>query len=161
LGLGFILLLTCIVYSPALDGGMLWDDDAHVTKPALQSGDGLYRIWFDVGATQQYYPLLHSAFWVEHKLWGDSVRGYHIINLAWHLTAVVLVYAILRRLKIPGALLAAGIFAVHPVMVESVAWISEQKNTLSAVFYLSALLAYLHFDQSRSRGQYALALILF
>ena len=100
-------------------------------------------------ATQQYYPLLHSIFWLEHKLWGDSTLGYHLVNLLWHLSAVSLFYLILVRLKIPGALLAAAIFAVHPVMVESVAWISEQKNTLSAVFYLSAMLVYLGFDESR------------
>jgi tetratricopeptide (TPR) repeat protein len=113
------------------------------------------------GATQQYYPLLHSAFWVEHKLWGDSVLGYHVLNVLLHMTSVTLLYVILKRLKVPGALLAAAIFALHPVMVESVAWISEQKNTLSAVFYLSALLAYLGFDESRLRSRYLCALGLF
>ena len=101
------------------------------------------------------------AFWLEHALWGDSVRGYHVVSLLWHLISVSLVYFILVRLKIPGALLAAAIFAVHPVMVESVAWISEQKNTLSAVFYLSAILVYLEFDESRRRGYYFTALGLF
>ena len=115
-----------------------------MTKPTLpvpNSGPrtGLYRILFEVGTTQQYYPLLHSVFWFEHTLWGDAVLGYHLINLVWHSIAVVLVYAILKRLRIPGALLAAAIFAIHPVMVESVAWISEQKNTLSAVLYLSGI----------------------
>ena len=105
------------------------------------------------GATQQYYPLLHSAFWLEHKLWGDATLGYHLVNIAaarrggpaWWLL-------ILRRLAIPGACLAAAIFALHPVQVESVAWITELKNTLSAVFYLAAMLAYLRFDQTRSRA---------
>jgi protein O-mannosyl-transferase len=147
-GLALVLLTTIIVYSPSLNGAILWDDDAHITRPELLSVGGLYRIWFELNATQQYYPLLHSAFWLEHKLWGDAVLGYHLVNVVWHSLAVVLVYLILSKLKIPGALLAASIFAVHPVMVESVAWISEQKNTLSAVFYLSAMLAYLHFDES-------------
>src|SRR5262249_47389585 len=87
--------------------------------------------------------------------------GYHAINLLWHLIAVVLVYTIVTKLKIPGALLAAAIFAVHPVMVESVAWITEQKNTLSAVFYLGAMLAYLKFDESRRSAHYTIALVSF
>lgn len=160
-GLGLLLLTTILVYSPALNGVVLWDDDEHITKPELQSIGGLYRIWFELGATQQYYPLLHSAFWFEHKLWNDSVLGYHVVTLLWHMLAVSLVYFILVRLKIPGALLAAAIFALHPVMVESVAWISEQKNTLSAVFCLSAMLAYLKFDESRQRSYYFTALCLF
>jgi tetratricopeptide (TPR) repeat protein len=149
------------VYLPARNGARLWDDEGHITKPELQSINGLYRTWFELGATQQYYPLLHTAFWIEHRLWGDAVLGYHLVNLLWHMISVVLLYLILTRLKIPGALLAAAIFAVHPVMVESVAWISEQKNTLSAVFYLGAMLVYLRFDESRRRSQYFLALVLF
>jgi tetratricopeptide (TPR) repeat protein len=160
-GLGLILLTTILAYSPALNGGVLLDDDDHIPKPELQSIEGLYRIWFEVGATFQYYPLLYSAFWVEHKLWNDSVLGYHLVTLLWHMLAVSLVYFILVRLKIPGALLAAAIFALHPVMVESVAWMSEQKNTLSAVFCLSAMLAYLKFDESRRRSYYFTSLWLF
>jgi tetratricopeptide (TPR) repeat protein len=160
-GVATIALLTIVVYLPALNGGVLWDDSAHLTRPELQSWDGLARIWTDPLATQQYYPLLHSAFWFEHKLWGDAVQGYHLINVVWHLLSVLLAYAVLKKLKIPGALLAVAIFALHPVMVESVAWIAEQKNTLSAVFYLSAMLAYLDFDQSRRRSQYCVALGLF
>src|SRR6188472_538962 len=152
--LALILLTTFVVYLPALNGAQLWDDEGHITKPALRSITGLCRTWFELGATQQYYPLLHSAFWIEHQLWGDAVLGYHLVNLLWHMVSVVFVYLILTRLKIPGALLAAAIFAVHPVMVESVAWISEQKNTLSAVFYLSAMRLYVEFDESRRRGFY-------
>jgi len=160
-GLALILLATGLVYLPALHGGWVLDDNAHVIQPELQSIGGLYRIWFDIGATQQYYPLLYSAFWIEHKLWGDSVVGYHAVTLLWHMLAVLLVYFNLVKLKIPGALLAAAIFALHPVMVESVAWISEQKNTLAAVFCLSAMLAYLEFDASRRRSYYFTALTLF
>src|SRR3982751_652369 len=105
--LSLIFLLTFLVYLPALQGSPLWDDDAHITKPELQSLHGLYRIWFEPGATYQYYPLLHSAFWLEQKLWGDSVLGYHLANLLWHLISVCLVFRILERLKIPGPLLAA------------------------------------------------------
>jgi protein O-mannosyl-transferase len=204
-GWALIFCATFLAYLPALNGGFLWDDDAHVTKPGLQSLDGLRRIWFEVGASQQYYPLLHSAFWVEHRLWGEATIGYHLTNLLMHATAACLVVAIVRRLFNPNAIaptvpaaekrlrsgrstgsekssaaqktaasalgetgryagvewLAGFVFALHPVCVESVAWISEQKNTLSAVFYLSSALLYLHFDQSRRKSQYGLALGLF
>jgi len=156
-----IVCCTLLVYLPALDGGLLWDDAAHVTRPELRSLHGLWRIWSDPGATQQYYPLLHSAFWVEYKLWGDATLGYHMANLLLHAAAAILVMLIMRRLGLPGACLAALIFALHPVCVESVAWIAEQKNTLSTVFYLSAALLYLQFDQTRRRSQYFLALALF
>src|SRR6059036_2878010 len=103
---------TLIAYWPALHGGMLWDDQSHITRPELQSTRGLWRIWFDLGATQQYYPLLHSAFWVEHTLWGDAVVGYHVANILLHGLAVCLLLLILRRLKVPGVALAAAIFAL-------------------------------------------------
>jgi protein O-mannosyl-transferase len=156
-----LVAMTILAYLPAMRGGFLWDDDAHVTKPELQSLSGLYRIWFDLGATQQYYPLLHTAFWLEHRLWGDNRLGYHLVNVLFHAAAACLVFVILCRLKIPGALLAAAIFAVHPVEVESVAWISEQKNTLSALFYLGAMLAYLRFDETRKTSFHFAALCLF
>src|SRR5689334_16152988 len=114
-GLAIVLAAVVAIYWPASHGAQLWDDDANITRPELQSTQGLFRIWFEPGATQQYYPLLHSAFWIEHRLWGDSPRGYHVVNILWHMISVALFYAVLRRLKIPGALLAAAIWAVHPV----------------------------------------------
>ena len=148
-------------YWPALHGGFIWDDNAHITAAAMRSFRGLWRIWFDPGATQQYYPLLHSAFWIEHRFWGDAVLGYHLVNVSLHATAAFLVVLIVRRLALPGAWLAGLIFALHPVCVESVAWISEQKSTLSAVFYLAAALVYLRFDESRRRSHYVWAIALF
>lgn len=159
-----LFCMTLIAYSPALNGGLVWDDAAYVTKPELQSLHGLWRIWFDLGElrrTQQYYPLLYSAFWVEHTQWGDAVLGYHLMNVVLHATAACLLAIIVRRLSLPGAWLAGFIFALHPVCVEAVAWISEQKSTLSIVFCLAAALTYLHFDQTRRRPQYFLALGLF
>jgi protein O-mannosyl-transferase len=150
-----------LAYWPALRGGLVWDDPAHITAPALQSWHGLWRIWFSLGATQQYYPLLHSAFWIEHRLWGDAVLGYHLANLGQHALAAGLVVAIVRRLELPGAWLAGMVFALHPVCVEAVAWISEQKSTLSAVFYLASALVYLSFDRTRRRSTYLWALGLF
>jgi tetratricopeptide (TPR) repeat protein len=150
-----------VAYLPALQGSPLWDDDGHLTKSSLQSAHGLWRIWFELGATQQYYPLLHSAFWIEHWMWGDATIGYHLTNIALHAISACLIVLIMRRLSLPGAWLAGFVFAVHPVYVESVAWISEQKSTLSGVFYLAALLVYLGFDQDRRKSKYWLATGLF
>ena len=155
------LAVTLVAYGPALNGGLLWDDDQHITRPELQSAHGLARIWSEVGATLQFYPLLHSAFWVEHKIWGDATLGYHLLNVLLHALAAMLVVVILRRLAIPGAYLAGAIFALHPLQVESVAWISEQKNLLSAVFYLCAMMVYLRFDRTRRVRFYLGALGLF
>jgi len=163
-----IVVWTLAAYWPALSAGFIWDDDGHVTRPALRSLHGLAEIWFKLGATQQYYPLLHSFFWAEHALWGDAALGYHLANVLLHATAAVLLVQLLRRLAVPGAWAAGLIFALHPVGVESVAWISEEKNTLSAVFYLSAALAYLRFDDGAGCGEsprplrwYFLATVLF
>jgi protein O-mannosyl-transferase len=156
-----LLLATLVTYYPALHGGMLWDDDFHVTRPELRSWHGLYRIWFDVGATLQYYPLLHSVFWIEHKLWGDATLWYHLVNILLHAAAALMVALILRKLAIPGAYLAAAIFALHPVQAESVVWISELKNTLSTVFYLGAVMLYFRFDETRKRAYYVGALGVF
>jgi tetratricopeptide (TPR) repeat protein len=156
-----LLLVTLAAYHPAWHGGLLWDDDAHLTRPDLRSLAGLWRIWFAVGATQQYYPVVHSVFWGLHRLWGDDPLGYHLLNIVLHTCSAWLVAVILRRLAVPGAVLAAVIFAVHPVQVESVAWMTELKNTLSGICYLGALLAYLHFDTARRGRWYGLALGLF
>ncbi len=157
-----IFVVCLVIYLPALSGGFIWDDHpGHVTRPDLQSLGGLWRIWFNPGATQQYYPLLHSAFWLEHKIWGESAFAYHLLNVLLHATAACLLGVTLRRLAVRGAWLAAVLFAVHPVAVESVAWISEQKNTLSAVFYFCAALAYVRFADDRQPRRYALATFLF
>jgi tetratricopeptide (TPR) repeat protein len=161
---GLATLATIVVYWvywPAIHGTLLWDDAAHVTRPALRTLAGLWRIWFDLGATQQYYPLVHSAFWIQARLWGDSVVGYHAVSVGLHAYSAVVVALIVRRLGLPGAWLAALLFALHPVHVESVAWITEQKNTLSGAFYLTAALAYLQFDRTRARRWYAAAAVLF
>lgn len=153
--------MTVLAYAPAWNGGMLWDDDAHVTRSALRSVEGLWRIWFEMGATQQYYPVLHSAFWVLHRLFGDQTLGYHLVNATLHGLSAGLFVVLLRRLQVPGAILAGVIFALHPVHVESVAWITELKNTLSGFWYLGAAIVYLRFDAERRWTLYAWALFLF
>jgi tetratricopeptide (TPR) repeat protein len=156
-----LLIFTTLAYLPALNGTPIWDDDAHITRPELRSWDGLIKIWTQPGSTQQYYPFVHTVFWAEHQLWGDAPLGYHLVNVLLHCLSALLLLQILRRLQIPGAWLAAAIFVLHPIQVESVAWISELKNTLSGVFYLGSGLAYLAFDRTRKLGPYLTSLALF
>ncbi|HYN41591.1 MAG TPA: tetratricopeptide repeat protein [Thermoanaerobaculia bacterium] len=156
-----LALVTFLAYRPAWHGGKLWDDAAHVTRPELQSLDGLGRIWLELGATQQYYPLTHTAFWIQHRLWGDDTFGYHLVNISLHLATALLLFAILRTLQVKGAFLASAVFALHPVHVESVAWITELKNTLAGVLFAAAVLAWLRFDTTRRKRAYVAALALF
>ena len=181
-GIAMVILIFGTVFAcywPALSGGVLWDDPAHITRPDLRSWAGLVRIWTDLRSTQQYYPFLFSAFWFEHRLWGDHTIGYHLVNLVFHASSCCVLALILRHLWLtPSAAspgppqprtevprgaewLAALIFAVHPVCVESVAWITEQKNTLSLLAYLLAAFAYLQFAQKRRPWLYAAASVLF
>lgn len=158
----FILLAAVIVsYFPALNGGILWDDEAHMTRPDLQTLNGLVRIWTEPGVTQQYYPLAHTFFWLEYHLWGNRTLGYHLFNILLHFLSALLLLKILRRLKVPAAWFVAALFALHPVQAESVAWITELKNTLSGVFFFSAALFYITFDSDRKRKYYTIALVLF
>lgn len=159
--LPLLIIAVGLAYQPAWHGQMLWDDDAHLTRPELRSAVGLWRIWFELGATQQYYPVVHSLFWLQSKLWADSYTGYHLVNIALHASSAYLLALILRRLQVRGAILASFIFALHPVHAETVAWMTELKNTASGVFYLAAALIYLRFDERRSARTYIIALLLF
>lgn len=141
-----LVALTCCCYLPAVDAGFIWDDDYHVTdNPELRSLGGLGRIWLRPGSTVQYYPMTHTVFWAEYHLWGPWAPGYHAVNLALHAANVVLLWLILRRLAVPGSFCVAAVWAVHPLNVETVAWVSELKNVLSTFFYLAALGVYLRF----------------
>jgi tetratricopeptide (TPR) repeat protein len=141
-----IVLITLLAYMPALHGGFIWDDDSHVTNsPALRTLHGLVTIWTKPGAVMQYYPLVHTGFWVQYHLWQLNPFGYHLVNVLLQAGNAILLWLVLERLEITGAWLAAMVFAIHPVHVETVAWISEQKNLMSGAFYLAAVLAYLRF----------------
>jgi tetratricopeptide (TPR) repeat protein len=169
--------LVLAAYWPIFHAGYIWDDDSYVTgNAALRSLDGLRRIWFQIGAVPQYYPLVFSTFWVEYHLWGLAPLGYHLVNVLLHMASVLLLWRLLTRLRVPGAWLAAALFAVHPVMVESAGWVTERKNVLSLALALGSLLSYLRFspfegegtgDDARSIGAqrawrwYALSLALF
>lgn len=145
-----LVALIAVVYWPTLDNGLITDDGIYVLGPAdfpaLVGWTGLSNMWFALGVTPQYYPLVHSAMWVEFQAWGVDPRGYHAMNMLWHAGVSLLLWRLLYRLQVPGAWLAAAIFAVHPVEVESVAWASERKNLMSAALALSSMLAYLRFQ---------------
>lgn len=166
-----LTLLTLIAYATAIQGGFIWDDPRYVTdNELLRTPGGLAQIWFDLGATIQYYPMVFTTFWVEYQLWDLDPTGYHLINVLLHAGNALLLFLLLRRLDVPLPWLCAAVFALHPIHVESVAWITERKNVLSGFFYLAAALAYLRFalppinqnptDRSRRRW-YLVALILF
>jgi tetratricopeptide (TPR) repeat protein len=174
-GIVLIVMMVIVSYLPAVQSNYIWDDDDYVTQnETLRSTYGLYQIWFDVGSTPQYYPLVHTTFWLEYRLWGLNAAGYHITNILLHATNALLLWLLLCRLSIRGAWLAAAVFALHPVHVESVAWITERKNVLSGCFYLLAMLSYIQVlgltkplsmsQESRVRNNfylYLLALLLY
>ncbi len=142
-----LVALALAAYFPTLSNGFVWDDDFHVTQsPVLADAGGLARIWLDPSSTPQYYPLTHTTFWIEHRLWGLAPLGYHLVNVLLHAACALLLWRVLLALEVPGALFAAAVFALHPVHVESVAWITERKNVLSGALALGALLAWLRFS---------------
>ncbi len=157
--------VTIFAYQPAWNGGFIWDDDAYVTNNELLTApDGLRRIWFSLDSPSQYFPLVYTTFRFEHALWGLNPTGYHWVNLLLHVANAMLVWRLLACLKVPGAWLAGAIFALHPVQVESVAWITERKNVLMGFFFLLTLLAWVGFVDQRTKQPwrfYALALVLY
>jgi tetratricopeptide (TPR) repeat protein len=146
-GVALIVLLTSVAYLPAMDGRFIWDDESLLANNVIvQAPDGLYRIWLTSEAID-YWPVTNTSFWAEWRLWGSDTRGYHLTNLSLHAAAAILIWIILRRLSIPGSFLAALLFSVHPVNVESVAWIAERKNMLAMVLFLVSIWSYLCFQQ--------------
>lgn len=162
--LGLLLVAaTLLAYQPAWHAGFIWDDDEYVTNnPLLSAPDGLQRIWFSLDSPSQYFPLTYTVFRIERSLWGLNSTGFHWVNILLHAANALLVWRLLRRLSVPGAWLAAAIFALHPVQVESVAWVTELKNVLSLFLFLPALLAWVEFVEDRPKPLwrfYALALM--
>ncbi|MES1213577.1 MAG: tetratricopeptide repeat protein [Singulisphaera sp.] len=141
-----LALLVVAAYWPLGEAGFIWDDDSYVTANlTLHTVEGLRRIWCEIGAVPQYYPLVFTTFWLEYHLWGLTPQGYHVTNVILHALSVLLLWRLLVRLHVPGAWLAAALFAVHPVMVESVGWVTERKNVLSLALALASLYYYLRF----------------
>ena len=157
-------VLAAVSYVPALSGGFVWDDVIFAEEPVIHAASGLRSIWLspaDIKNEGHYWPLVYSSFWLEHKLWGLAPAGYHAVNIALHLLNCLLLWRLMLRLRVPGAAVIAAVFAVHPVHVESVAWIIERKDVLSGLFYLGAVLVWIRFAQAPRPARYALALLLF
>ena len=158
-------LLVIVSYLPAmLWGGFVWDDNLCIKVDPVREVSGLWQIWFSPSAIEEeyhYWPLVYTTFWLEHKLWGFDPTGYHIVNVLLHLANTLLLWHLLRRLAVPGAWMIAAVFAVHPLHVESVAWIIERKDVLSGLFYLGALLAWLRFVEQPNPRWYVGSLVLY
>ncbi|MGO9244983.1 MAG: tetratricopeptide repeat protein [Verrucomicrobiia bacterium] len=155
-----LVIVTFVAYQPTWHAGFIWDDDDHLTaNPAMTAPHGLKMIWSSL-AVGRYYPLTLTTFWFQRRLWGLHPLPYHLVNVLLHAANGVLVFFILRRLRVPGAWLAAMVWALHPVNVESVAWITELKNTQSGLFFFLAVWCFLRFDAGAARRRwYGLALL--
>jgi protein O-mannosyl-transferase len=148
--LAVLLVVIAAVLAPALGAGFVFDDHGLVAGSAIVRGP-LSSIWLGTDAPD-YLPLTWTTFWLEWRLWGDAPAAYHALNLGLHAAAAVLLWRVLRSLGVPGAWLAAVLFAIHPVAVDSVVWISERKNTLSAVLFLASIAAWLRAEERVERG---------
>lgn len=167
LGLLALGLLVAISYFPATQAGFVWDDSIITTSKAVREWSGLWQLWFDTANTYRFdntreghfWPVMYSTFWLEHKIWGFSPTGYHVVNLLLHFANTCLVWRLFQRT--PGGWLIAAVFAVHPVHVEAVAWVIGRKDLLSTLFYLAAALTWLRFVDTPRAGLYILALTFF
>ncbi len=164
-----IMLALCVLvavgYFPATYGGLIWDDFILTASPPVHEWSGIFDLWFDPPSMRNYeghyWPVLYTIFWLEHKIWGLNPIGYHLNNMILHAGVVVVLWQLLRRLGVPGALFAAAIFAVHPQHVESVVWIIGRKDVLATLFCLGAVFTYVRFIEHGRRSQYVWALALF
>lgn len=153
-GLGLVLL-ALLAHAPSLHGGFIVDDLHYVADNVLLDDlEGLRTIWTDPHRLLVYYPLTFTTFWVENQLCGRDPRCFHATNLALHALTALLAWRVLSRVAVPGAWLAAALFAVHPLHVDTVAWVAERKNVLSGALALGALLAWLEFERRSERAEH-------
>ena len=162
-----IILPVILLYLPTSHAGFIWDDDQEITAnvslrvvPGHSAWQGLWEIWSGLKSAD-YFPLKTTMLWIEYQFMGPDAGWYHTVNYILHAIDSVLDWIVLRRLAGPGAWIAGFLFAIHPVHVESVAWIAERKNTLSLLFYLLALLAWFNYEDKQRMRDYMFALILF
>ncbi len=152
LGAGALAALVLLAYLPVLQNGFVWDDDAALTQnPFMASDAGLRQFWLTAD-TPDYWPVTATTLWVEWRLWGRQAGGYHATNLVLHAAEVVLLWRLLRRLRVPGAWLGAALFALHPVNVESVAWITQRKNLMAMLFFLLSVDGFLRWRGEGAEG---------
>ena len=165
----FLVLIVAIFYFPATRAGFVWDDLIITSLRSISGWEGISQIWLDPTsayfqtdvAENHYWPIVYTTFWIEHKLWGFSPAGYHVVNILLHIANTALLWRLLVRLSVPGAWFAAAVFAVHPLHAEPVAWVMGRKDLLSALFYLAAVSMWLRYLESPRRRFYAAAFLLF
>src|SRR5881409_3655228 len=142
----FLVGIVLLAYSQTRYAGFVWDDESHLTQnPCIVGPLGLKEIWTSMRAV--YYPLVLTTFWVLHKFVGLNPLPYHLLNVVMHAGSAVLLWRVLRQLGVPGAWLGAVLWALHPVMVQSVAWVTELKNTQSCLFYLLSIYCFLNWEK--------------
>lgn len=157
-----IVMAGCWVFAPALHGDWLMDDDLYLTQNALRGDPArLWKIWFAPGSLIEYYPIEASLQALQWRLWHFDTTGYHLTNLALHLLGALLVWRLLAKFGLRLAWLGGLLFAIHPVVVESVAWVAEFKNVLSLPPFLLAMCAWIDFEARGRKRDYALSLGLF
>ena len=138
--------MVAVSFYPALSAGFVLDDNIFTESPAIRAWSGLWNIWFspsDIEGEGHYWPIVYTTFWLEHKLWGVTPFGTHLLNLLLYMVNVLLLWRLLRCLAVPGAWAVAAMFAVHPMHVDSVAWAIGRKDLLSALFYIAAVLSWI------------------
>jgi len=147
-----LIVLVVAAYARVFDAGFIWDDESHLTRnPCIVGPLGLKEIWTSTRAV--YYPLVLTTFWALHKFVGLVPLPYHMLNTLLHAGSAILLWCVLRKLAVRGAWLGAALWALHPVMVQSVAWVTELKNTQSCLFYLLSILFFLKWDEEEPRDQ--------
>lgn len=160
-----LVVMTLLAYGPVYTAGFVWDDHPALhNNPLLQIPGGLGLIWTTVGRIpneSHYWPIVYTFYWLEVRLWGFNPLGFHVVNVVVHTANTLLLFALVRRIRLPGAWLAGAIFALHPVHVESVAWIHEFKDVISALFYLGAFHAFLSYERRGDPMWLGLTCILF
>ena len=145
-----LIAFVFIAYAQVFRADFIWDDESHLTRnPCVVGPLGLKEIWTTTQAV--YYPLVLTTFWAVHKFFGLNPLPYHLFNIFLHAASAILFWRVLQVLRVRGAWLGAAVWALHPVMVQSVAWVTELKNTQSCVFYLLSILFFLKWeDQGRA-----------
>lgn len=149
----FLLLAVVVAYAPIWQAGFVWDDDIILTRnPCIVGPLGLKEIWTTSAA--DICPLTITTFWIEHLLWGSNPFPYHLVNVLWHGACAVVLWLVLRELRTRGAWLGAALWAMHPVQVGSVGWVTEMKNTESTLFFLLSILSFLAWLNSKTGFQH-------
>ena len=146
-----LIALVILAYCQVLRAGFIWDDESHLTRnPCVVGPLGLKEIWTTTQAV--YYPLVLTTFWALHKLFGLNPLPYHLLNIFLHAASAILFWRVLRQLGVRGAWLGAALWGLHPVMVQSVAWVTELKNTQSCLFYLLSIFFFLRWQKGQDGG---------